>query len=1067
MPSRESGGAAGEAGHGRHFIRGAGELIRRLRKTAAMRAVRARSKRRGRVLLARSRIGAVFPGPGSSIFFRVTCRMFSLLVGLLALSFPRSQEPRLLTPPLAPTHRVEVTDPTLELAPSRVVFREGTLLRSAPLDGTSSSVLVGSGQGPFKPLPGSGRFLGLAVDHDALNLFAWPLAGGASPIRLSALSSDARVNHDFEALPDGSRVLFLSGIHDGPFELHSVPATGGLTLRPFPIGWLTKAFRIVRDGTRAVCLAAPPRGTFELYRVTTASVTTPRLLNDPLVPGGRIESDFELAPASSWLVYRASQESLERTELWLATVSPLGPTRRLSAATLPEGDVRRFRIAPDGLTVVYTGEQETAGARELFAAPLDQVAPPVRLGPALLRGGTVFDDFQFDPAGTRVVFRVAPGDQVSALYSVPLAGGAPVVLAGPVRGRTSIAEDVRIAADGTRVVFRADLDQDRVFELWSVPIDGGTPTRLDPPGADVTAFVSHGDRVLFRAELATPGVPELFVVPIDASQPPRRIHPALAFGRATLPAFQISADGAWAVYQADPVERGVFELFTVPLVGGDPVGLDGSNVYQPSSPRLVDFERAGGRVLYRATQELGDVLGLYSVPVEGGEPPVALSPLPASAGEVLTRRVTPDGRRVVFVQGSAHGRRELYSAPVDGHAPATRLDVPQHARADVEPRFVLSEDGREVLFVADLEEDERAELYRVPVAGGVAPTRLHPALRSGRSVKATFACGADRVAYASDARVARRFELYVAPLDGGAPPLQLQRKANGGGDVRAITLTPDGRAAVYLADQEVDERFELHVVPLDGSGAPRRLNAPLVPGGDVQAFAVDPKGHRALYLADQDLDGARELYTVPLDGSAPPLKLNPPAIALSNSRGDVPWFTLAPDGEHVVFLAGIYGPSFVSLYAAPLDGGAPATLLDPFHAGSPTTWVVRIAADSSRVVYFLRSRTAVENFGLFSVPLDGSTPPVLLNVPGVATATFALDPGDATVTYALRRLGASQPSLYSVPIEGPRTASVELFSARQGIRQLDSRADGLVYLDLDGVRSSVAPGRRRSAAPPR
>ena len=110
----------------------------------------------------------------------------------------------------------------------------------------------------------------------------------------------------------------------------------------------------------------------------------------------------------------------------------------------------------------------------------------------------------------------------------------------------------------------------------------------------------------------------------------------LALGHATRAPYAVGADGRRALFVADPNVRGVFELFRV---GGgrlrSPLQLSGDEVRLASRAGSVqDFVLASGRALYRAAQELDDVVGLYSVPLDGSAPRVKLNGILVAGGDV-------------------------------------------------------------------------------------------------------------------------------------------------------------------------------------------------------------------------------------------------------------------------------------------------------------------------------------------------------------------------------------------------------------------------------------------------
>ncbi len=109
-----------------------------------------------------------------------------------------------------------------------------------------------------------------------------------------------------------------------------------------------------------------------------------------------------------------------------------------------------------------------------------------------------------------------------------------------------------------------------------------------------------------------------------------------------------------------------------------------------------------------------------------------------------------------------------------------------------------------------------------------------------------------------------------------------------------------------------------------------KLNAPFLPevAGDVFLFEISPDGSRVVYIADQDLDEQYELYSVPIGGGdedAGPIRLNGPLVF----DGDVRWFRISPDGECVVYQAAPDVRLEYGLFSVPIDGSADPIRLSP------------------------------------------------------------------------------------------------------------------------------------------
>ena len=139
-----------------------------------------------------------------------------------------------------------------------------------------------------------------------------------------------------------------------------------------------------------------------------------------------------------------------------------------------------LELSPDGQFAVYVHDATVDEAGELWSVRVAGGAP-VRLSGFLPAGVTV-EAFAISADSQRVVYLVAQetAGQIE-LYSIPIAGpeGAWIKLNGelPAGGQVFTCE---ISPDSTRVVYVAEQHADEVFDVWTVPIDGGTSTRLRP-----------------------------------------------------------------------------------------------------------------------------------------------------------------------------------------------------------------------------------------------------------------------------------------------------------------------------------------------------------------------------------------------------------------------------------------------------------------------------------------------------------------------------------------------------------------------------------------------------------
>lgn len=260
------------------------------------------------------------------------------------------------------------------------------------------------------------------------------------------------------------------------------------------------------------------------------------------------------------------------------------------------------------------------------------------------------------------------------------------------------------------------------------------------------------------------------------------------------------------------------------------------------------------------------------------------------------------------------------------------LALPRVARADwhpitpilpdfvQQPSFKISPDSLTVAFVTDMDEDDLFELYTVSITG-TTPIKLNPPLVAGGDVNGNrfaFAPDSQSILYIADQEVDERAELFSVPIGGGTPT-KLSAPLVGGGNVLSFLIDDDSERVVYLADGETNEVFEIFSVPLAG-GSAVKLNQSLTTGGNIVQFRVDPLSDRVVYTADAEVDGKSELYSALITGGSV-VKLNPPIVLAGGGDGGISDFEINPTLPVVTFTAREAGEPGGNIYTAPTAGG--------------------------------------------------------------------------------------------------------------------------------------------------
>jgi len=746
--------------------------------------------------------------------------------------------------------------------------------------------------------------------------------------------------------------------------------------------------------------------------------------------------DYAFSPNGQWVVFRADLEQHDVFELYAHRVGTPG-SRRLSAVG-PPGDVQSFEFAGD--RVVFLESTVQGGPGQLYSVPLDGSLEPLRLD-AESGGGSAFG-FSVALATQRVVFTAGPGERVD-LYSVPVAGGPPLMLSAGVPVGLEAGFDARISAGGGFVVFKNRSEA----RLYRVDTDGSHPAvRLDGGVATTAPYTSSfdlaaGARVVFTVQ--TQAGLEAFTVPADASTPAQRLNPPLGANE-YVNDYQLTPDGSRVVFAlTDSVARSN-RLFStrsdgvggLVLLEGDLPNTLGWITLSPDSAHAVYF-------LFQRNE-------IHSVPVDGSRLPVRLddedggvavpTPVAASSG-VSPIVISPDSRTVLFAFGEpfqpGYSGQGLYRAPIDGSA--AQLAVRERR---VVSGFGFDASGAHILFLAERDTGPSVpELFSAATTGGT-PVLLSNRLAPGSSDH-VYLDSDDEPAFVRGAGTDLVFalngsELWRNRADGTTAATLLE---SGNPGLRVLRATPDRSRIVFQRSTGSDSSL-WSFSTTDASPVP----VPIANGGQgalVLDFALTGDGQRVVYRR-QTATGVR-LEVTPITTEAP--------LVLASESTALLAFVIADSRA-------LYVLNFAQLKSVPLDGSAaPITL-----AQSNSVMLRSLSPDGQRACVAIRS--GQPSWGLSVVSVDGSLPPVVL--PGEIDPDYELraDLFDPSGTYVLY---AAEGSLWRAPADGG-SAPVALASVEvprlvtftpDGLSLLYISSGDLYRVGLDGSSAPELLSRRQ------
>ena len=258
-----------------------------------------------------------------------------------------------------------------------------------------------------------------------------------------------------------------------------------------------------------------------------------------------------VSPDGQLIAYSSDRGGRGDLDIWVQQTGG-GPPLRL---TTDPADDHWPQFAPDGKQIVFRSERGGGG---VYVVPA--LGGPERLVIAAGRNP------RFSPDGTQLAywagqFRGPASEHASALFTIPLAGGAPHRIASGFE----VARDPVWAPDGRSLVFLGRGDRQRpvaeTFDWWWAPLDGRSPvkTGMFESGLlkETIAFQGEGSPAAWTAEgVLFTAESNLWLVPLSVENgrptaPPKRL--TTVTGRAEAPSIDRDGSVVFAVTQSQRV----------------------------------------------------------------------------------------------------------------------------------------------------------------------------------------------------------------------------------------------------------------------------------------------------------------------------------------------------------------------------------------------------------------------------------------------------------------------------------------------------------------------------------
>jgi Tol biopolymer transport system component len=301
---------------------------------------------------------------------------------------------------------------------------------------------------------------------------------------------------------------------------------------------------------------------------------------------------------------------------------PAGEARRLD---VPQAWVTSPTWTSDGREIVCSAGELWAGNMRLWKVPVSGSEEPQPL--------TAVGEYGAQPTisrqGNRLVY--ANWRYTPDIWRAEISGPGRNSPAVKLIASTYLDMDPQYSPDGSKVVFISDRSGNS--EVWMCNSDGSSPVQLTSLEAhsDSPRWFPDGRRIVFDS--GKEGHVDIYVIDSESLVPRR-----LTDGQSDQAQPSVSHDGKWIYFES--TRTGRREIWRMPSEGGEPAQVTHEG-------GMVPFESVDGAVIYYLKQISETVFEVWKVPVSGGDETRVDGPVDAFQFAVV-------GDGIYFAQVGAH-----------------------------------------------------------------------------------------------------------------------------------------------------------------------------------------------------------------------------------------------------------------------------------------------------------------------------------------------------------------------------------------------------------------------------
>lgn len=463
--------------------------------------------------------------------------------------------------------------------------------------------------------------------------------------------------------------------------------------------------------------------------------------------------------------------------------------------------------------------------------------------------------------------------------------------------------------------------------LYSVSLDGTNETLLTPvmPATATVNYFSYNsasNKIIYAADSNVDLRNEIFTMDTDGSNHVR-INDNLVSGGSLVcwnssHCGNVTSDGLKIVYAGDAQTDNKIELYVANIdSSGSPIKLNQALPATSSvSSTVFKITSDDARVLYTADVDYDNAFELYIVNMDG-------------TGRIKLNPNLPDANRDVISY-------ELWTDP--------------------------SDNTQRVIFLADIEQDNFFEFYKVDLDGNNL-TKVVSRIDINGSIDSYKILGdQNTVLLVTDLNDSGQKELWQGHLNGTGIK-KLFSTTHTQSSIEIINFTQDTNKIYFKSDAYVDGVQEVFL-------AQRDLNQVNTLGVNIGTILFNEAYSKALFLSNLYFTSSQELYYQDL--SQPYPKKISLAMAHSYDKpNDNITFGVDPSSQYAVYMASNDQLEEVNLISTKLDGSGQKQLNDPLMSGGCIDAFKFIGGGNPYVAYFGDGLSSLWN-EVHSVKLDGT-----------------------------------------------------------------------------------------------